>query len=321
MSFLTVLLTILKIIGIVIGGIIGVILLLLLWILLSPVRYKGRIKYVGKPDISIKVSYLCHIVSAFFILDDEGSRFDFKIFGKSMIKKKSLPSRKKPKKSSSKQKHHKGAGSEPPDGKTADIEPEKSETADNAVNPAMTENAARLLEKKQAQPDAKPQTPQTEPNEDKKGKKNKKSIFKRLKDIYNGLKAKIAAFRRNAEKLIEKRDRLWEEIENTDNREAVSFILVLLKKFLKHILPRKHKIYIRFGAGDPAKTGEFLGLMYAFAALMGLNLEVEPDFENKVIECDVPFKGHISIVVVAIWVLKAYRHDKLNKLIEKIKNR
>lgn len=61
MIFVTILLTILKITGLVLAGIIGLALLLVLWILLSPIRYKGRIKYSGKPDIRIKASYLCHI--------------------------------------------------------------------------------------------------------------------------------------------------------------------------------------------------------------------------------------------------------------------
>ena len=53
MIFVTILLTILKITGLVLAGIIGLALLLVLWILLSPIRYKGRIKYSDKPDIML----------------------------------------------------------------------------------------------------------------------------------------------------------------------------------------------------------------------------------------------------------------------------
>ena len=308
MTFLTVLLTVLKIIGIVIGGIIGLILLLLLWILLSPVRYKGRIKYDGKPDINVRMSYLCHIVSAFFVIDENGSRFDFKIFGKSMSDRKKKP----PRKSRTKRSRKSGEIT----AKETVVQERKERPAGETLpDVKMTDNAAGLLEKNIDKPDI-----QDEFRDDHK-RKNKKSVFKRLEDIYNNLKAKIAEFKKKAARLIEKKDRLFEEIENKDNREAVSFLLVLLKKLLKHILPRKHKIYICFGTGDPAKTGEFLGLMYAFAALMGLNLEVESDFENKVMTCDIPFKGRVCILRVGIWILQGYRNKKLRALIYKIRNR
>ena len=130
--------------------------------------------------------------------------------------------------------------------------------------------------------------------------KPKKSIFKKLKDVYNKIRNFIKNMSERVRNALDMRDKIISEIDNADNREAVNYGLVLLKKVLKHILPRRHRIYIRFGTGDPASTGQYLGLMYAFGAWLGLNLVVAPDFDDKVIECDIPFRGHISLSLIHI---------------------
>lgn len=151
--------------------------------------------------------------------------------------------------------------------------------------------------------------------------KPKKSIFKKLKDVYNRIRNFIKNMSERVRNALDMRDKIISEIDNADNREAVNYGLVLLKKVLKHILPRRHRIYIRFGTGDPASTGQYLGLMYAFGAWLGLNLVVAPDFDDKVIECDIPFRGHISIAVLLLWAVKAYRNKKFMSFIDKIRNR
>ncbi len=75
---------------------------------------------------------------------------------------------------------------------------------------------------------------------------------------------------------------------------------------------------MKFGTGDPATTGEILGAAYAFGALLGLNLCIEPDFDNKVIECDIPFRGHVSFIRVLIWALKIYLNKDVKGIIQKI---
>ncbi|MDD6233909.1 MAG: DUF2953 domain-containing protein [Lachnospiraceae bacterium] len=303
MIFVTILLTILKITGLVLAGIIGLALLLVLWILLSPIRYKGRIKYSDKPDIKIRASYLCHIVSGYFILDENGQKADFKILWKSMLNGKSKTGTSKHKKKTSKE-----TGGHL-------IKPEKTANLHDVEEPKplmITENIPDNAVKKPEDSDDK--SPENEA-------KPKKSIFKKLKDVYNKVRNFIKSMSERVRNALGMRDKIISEIDDADNREAVNYGLTLLKKVLKHILPRRHRIYIRFGTGDPASTGQYLGLMYAFGAWLGLNLAVTPDFDEKVFECDVSFKGHISIAVLLVWAVKAYRNKKFMSFIDKIRNR
>ena len=73
-------------------------------------------------------------------------------------------------------------------------------------------------------------------------------------------------------------------------------------------MPKHHNIDILFGTGDPASTGEILGAVYAMTFLLGVNITVTPDFENKVIEVQSSFKGRIRLFTLLIIALKAYRN-------------
>ena len=303
MIFVTILLTILKIIGLVLAGLIGLALILVLWILFSPIRYKGRIKYSGKPDIRIKASYLCHIFSGYFILDENGQKADFKIFWKSMLNRKTKVTSHKHKKKKTKTTGTDLIKPDKPEEFHKAEEPETMKIPENISDNVLKKNEIRA----KIPPENKP--------------KPKKSIFKKLKDVYNKIRNFIKNMSERVHNALDMRDKIISEIDNADNREAVNYGLVLIKKVLKHILPRRHRIYIRFGTGDPASTGQYLGLMYAFGAWLGLNLVVTPDFDDKVIECDIPFKGHISIAVLLWWAVKAYRNKKFMSFIDKIRNR
>ena len=81
MKVLLILLTILKVIGIIIAAIAALVLILLALVLFVPVRYSAKASYDRKPDISVRISYLLHILSVRFDLHDGNNEFIIKIFG------------------------------------------------------------------------------------------------------------------------------------------------------------------------------------------------------------------------------------------------
>ena len=81
MKVLLILLTILKVIGIIIAAIAALVLILLALVLFVPVRYSAKASYDRKPDISVRISYLLHILSVRFDLHDGNNEFIIKILG------------------------------------------------------------------------------------------------------------------------------------------------------------------------------------------------------------------------------------------------
>lgn len=144
-----------------------------------------------------------------------------------------------------------------------------------------------------------------------KQKKHKKTIFKRLKDIYNDIKRKIL-------RLIKNFKEIWAAVNDKANREAVIYFFKMIKIPIKYLVQNKLKVKMKFGMEDPASTGEVLGIMYSVAALLGFELLIEPDFENKVFELDAGLRGHVSVFKVIIWVLQLYSNDKLKIVIDDV---
>lgn len=313
MSFLTVLLTILKTAGIILAAVIVLVLVLALWLLLSPVRYKGRVRFDGKPDIKVRASYLLHIFTVRYDLGADGNEFSIRVFGHRLSGRKDKKSGTARKKQSVKTK--KGGTLTEPEIRNEDM-PSGGQSRP-VIEPEPEKDYAYAPEEKKTESST----------------EDKKSVFKKVKDIYNKIIAKIKnifcgfvmkiksiyhKIADMADNITDKRNSLFSEINDPANRRGFEFALNLVKKLLKHVLPRKHSIFIRFGMDDPALTGELVGLIYAFALTAGLNIQVNPDFENKVFECDIPFKGRISIIRVVIWALQAYRNKDFRQLLGKI---
>lgn len=288
MNFLTVLLKILQIIGFALAGIIALILILMLLVLFYPVRYSGRIRFKdNKPDIKIKVSYLFNLVRGKYILNENEKVLDYviicrRLFGKDK-KKKGKNSKKRNKKKRS------TASVKPSAGKHKNDTPLKS-----------TKSAKKYFEsdkKKYTSTDS--------------GDESKKSILQKLKNMYNKVKGIFLNIRKKFEYIRK-------EYNDKDNREAFSFAIGMIKKFLKHSLPRKYVINIKLGAGNAATTGEIVGLAYTLSSMFCLNVNITPDFENKIFECDIPFRGRLCVLIILIWIIKVFRHKQLRALIDKI---
>lgn len=288
MKVLFILLTILKIIGIIIAAILGLILLLLAVVLFVPIRYSGCAGYKKKPDVSVKISYLLHILSVKYDLHEGDSRLVIKILGFTLGKK-----NKKKKRKTTKNKDKKNK--------------KQREITENNENQQMTEENIQVNTKEtEIQSNVKSEKYVTEEEDtfyEEKEKKSKKGIFKNIKDKYNNISAKVK--------------NIGNEIKDESNKRALRVLLGSAGKVLKHIKPKYHEIVMLFGTGDPASTGEILGAAYAMAFLTGVNLSVTPDFENKVFELESSFKGRIRLFTLLIIAFKTYRNEDFKKALHR----
>lgn len=283
MKVLLILLTILKVIGIIIAAIAALVLILLALVLFVPVRYSAKASYDRKPDISVRISYLLHILSVRFDLHDGNNEFIIKIFGHRIGNRKKKKRRHKV--------HKKKTAGGVADNEVSVKPVQEKETSDYVYEDDEFSGPETSY---------KPETDNVRP------KKNKKNVFKNIKYKYNNIRGKLG--------------RISQEINDETNRKALKIITESLGKALKHIKPKKHYVNTIFGTGDPCSTGEILGLIYSFAFLSGINIEAIPDFEDKIFKADSYFKGRIRIFTLGIILLKAYRNEDLKKVIHKFTN-
>ena len=115
-----------------------------------------------------------------------------------------------------------------------------------------------------------------------------------------------AAFAEKAAGLINNAVEWINFLEDMRTRKAVRRLKRSLFGILSHIRPRSVKGRAVIGLGDPAATGQVMGITCALAPVYGDSLSISPDFTEKHLEGELDIRGRIflgrllGIVVFAI---------------------
>ena len=301
---LTTILGIFKVIGIILLILLGLILLILGIVLFVPIRYKGDgILNAVVKEAHLKVTWLLHAVHVQVNYSHPGKpEITIKVLGINIEKFK-----KPEKKESTKDKASSKKNTEP---KKKKEKPKKEKQQRYDINMALlsdyeaedaplqepaseqepvSENIKRMVEQAQAL--------QKETWRDKLEKKVNK-----IKDILTNIRYYL--------------DILQEE----DTQGMIHVTLDALLDILKKLRPKKLVANIQFGFETPDTTGKLYGLYWMFKPALGKDVEVVPNFEEKVLEGDIFLKGSITVFTLLVNVLKVVLDKRFKPLINKFKN-
>lgn len=143
--------------------------------------------------------------------------------------------------------------------------------------------------------EAEEEPPAEDPKEKKKSKKKKPKEKKKR------------TFDETVDLIFEKIDDITDKIDfATDERSlnAVDHVLKIVFQILRHILPHKLSGKLTYGMESPADTGKILGWITATVPIHKNNIEITPDFNEKVFDTDMKIKGRIFIGYI---ILAAFR--------------
>ena len=301
---LQVLLLILKILLWIILGLIGLVLLLLLLVLFAPIKYSADANMDENITVKAKIKYLIVSVLVNYNKNEKNVDTVIKIFGIT-LKKKDKPDKKKPKKIK-KTKTRKVKESKKEETSASNIkneEPEKSE--EDIINDTSVEEPESSTADSYDLWD----------DEDDILEDDEKKLSGRAKKLAQGMAD--SAKKLNPDKIVsdveEKKAKLDKKIQRFKkfwNMNCTVRTRAYLKKYivglLKHIAPKKIKGRLRYGFGDPAKTGQITGYMSLLPFVYQKDFSLEPDFYEKVIEGKIYLKGRIVLGYVVRIVLKKY---------------
>ena len=319
---LAIILGILKVIGITLLVLLGISLLILALVLFVPIRYKGdgQLNDVVK-EVHLRVTWLLRAVSVQVnyshpdkpqtIIKVLGINIDkFKKPKKEEPKQEETPKQEsgepKPKKEKKKKEKKprydintallsddEASGSNHTDSKE-DNDSASQNSAD--TEEPVSENIRKMVEQAQAL--------QKETWRDKlKTIVNKiTSVYNKIKDIFLNIKYYM--------------DILQEE----DTKAMIKLTLDALLDILKKLLPKKLIAHIQYGFETPDKTGQILGLYWMFKPALGKDVEVVPNFEEKILEGDIYLKGRITVFTILVNALKVVLDKRFKPLINKFKN-
>lgn len=320
---LGILLTILKITGIILLTILLLVLGILLILLLVPVRYHMAGEYGEEKWCRGKVTWLLHLVSIPISVDENGVDVKVKIFGRAL--KKSGDKKKKRKKKNNKKKKKAGkkssaakknAKAEAAEEKTVVRETSEETAREKTV---VQEPSEETVEEKTVVPESAADIPAQETGiagiisrihgkiED---------VIRKIKKIFR----KITELFSKAEELNEKREKILDFFCEQEAFEAKNQTVEIIKKLLKHILPYKIDGKIHFGMEYPDATGQAYAVMTLFYDRYADSLELEPDFEQKVLEGKIEFWGRIRLVNLIYYAICLYKIGKLREFISLIRS-
>lgn len=108
-----------------------------------------------------------------------------------------------------------------------------------------------------------------------------------------------------------------ETINDPENRELVAFLWSQIKILLRKIRPRRYKIRIHYGFEDPETTGK-IAMYAAFAyGLLGIRMDLTPEFNQVILEGNVTLRGHVRVISLLIIALRVYTNRLVKKIIRK----
>ena len=128
----------------------------------------------------------------------------------------------------------------------------------------------------------------------------KASFFTKVRIYINRISDKIKEIRKKETNLKEKYNKWLVVLKRDRTKEALEKCKNTLCKVLKAVLPRKWKLFVHYGMEDPALTADILGYYWMLFAVLSGHIDCQPDFENKVFECNLHAKGYIRMITMVI---------------------
>lgn len=309
---LHIILGILKIVGIILVTIIGILLLVLLLILFFPVSY--QIKGEKDQDITgnVKVSWLFHLIAFYVTFENNARSTKLKILGIPIrfdkIKKE------KPEK---KKKSKLDAGTLPVTIKlpSTNNEEDKYKENDEENDEEIVHENPRIQKLQEIEIT-------TEKNE----KENLiigfiRKLIKIIKGIYAGIKNIKFTLERIYDRIIAIKsfaNQILDFLKDENNQAGFHTVKIQLLRLWRHMKPKKYKLDMNFGTGDPASTGQLLGVMSFTYPVFKNNLKIMPDFEKQILEGNFFLKGRIQVYMLVWIAISLYREKNIKSMLDQL---
>ena len=150
-------------------------------------------------------------------------------------------------------------------------------------------------------------------------------FFEKLSDLFWG----TLDFLEKPEKAVEKAfytisracdkiDLIQDTLESPTFERAYRCAKKDLFLILRHVKPKKFNADILLGLGDPATTAQVLAAVNVADAFLDYDIDLEPDFDNKVVEADVDIRGRIALWRVLLSAARVYFNKDIRKVYKRI---
>lgn len=289
---------VLKIIGFILLGLLAFFVLLLLAVLFVPIRYRVVAQYEEKAMARITAGWFLHLIGVRLVISDQEKSCKLKLFGIPLIdffsprkdRRKKRRSKRHQDKQPAKQSVHQ------------DKQPAKQSVHqdEQPVEQSVHQDKQNSLQIKEEQQQIGSEKKKASGFDTDQSSDEKASFFTKVRIYINRIFDKIKEIRKKETNLKEKYNKWLVVLKRDRTKEALEKCKNTLCKVLKAVLPRKWKLFVHYGMEDPALTADILGYYWMLFAVLSGHIDCQPDFENKVFECNLHAKGHIRMITMVI---------------------
>ena len=282
---MTVILFLLKLIGIILLVLLGIVLTLLVLLLFVPVRYQIKGSVLENKTVRVKLHWLLHLLVFSLSYEEKKLTTEFRILGFRLFpreKKKSALD----------------------DTDFDDIE----EAEDERVTQEPVQEIPQLTATEYS---GEPQTDSSETH-----RRQKRQPKRKIAAFIDNWKR----FWEEIKQIPDKVSAIWSVISDEGNHKVVSLVWEQIRYLLRHSRFRKLKTDLTFSAGDPATTGQILGVFCMFPMLYQYEVSVVPDFESEqwYLRGTFEIKGHARLVHVLRSGILLWKEKEVRRFVNRM---
>ena len=289
---------VLKIIGFILLGLLAFLILLLLAVLFVPIRYRVVAQYEEKAIARITAGWFLHLIGVRLVISDQEKSCKLKLFGIPLIDFFS-PRKDRRKKRRSKSHQDKQPAKQSVHRNKQPVEQSVHQDK-QPVEQSVHQNKQNNLQIKEEQQQIGSEKEKASGFDTDQASDEKASFFTKVRIYINRISDKIKKIRKKETNLKEQYNKWLVVLKRDRTKEALEKCKNTLCKVLKAVLPRKWKLFVHYGMEDPALTADILGYYWMLFAVLSGHIDCQPDFENKVFECNLHAKGYIRMITMVI---------------------
>lgn len=289
---------VLKMIGFILLGLLAFLILLLLEVLFVPIRYRVVAQYEEKAIARITAGWFLHLIGVRLVISDQEKSCKLKLFGIPLIDFFS-PRKDRRKKRRSKSHQDKQPAKQSVHRNKQPVE-QSVHLDEQPVEQSVHQNKQNNLQIKEEWQQIGSEKEKASGFDTDQASDEKASFFTKVRIYINRISDKIKEIRKKETNLKEQYNKWLVVLKRDRTKEALEKCKNTLCKVLKAVLPRKWKLFVHYGMEDPALTADILGYYWMLFAVLSGHIDCQPDFENKVFECNLHAKGYIRMITMVI---------------------
>ncbi len=271
-------------------------LLLSLILLFAGFHYKGKVKCLGNIEtlgMAAEFSYLFHLIRGRILYEDGAVKWKIRILWKRFSSYKKT---------------------EKPVASFSDTKSTKKGTE------ASKEEKEKVKEKQEDAPGRERTEQRKEPKECvKKNEQPTKSVGGRKK-IGSKIRYTFRKICDTIKSFIKKKEYIQTFIAAEAHKMAFKKGIKETKRFFAFLKPDVLEASLIFGFSDPAVTGYVLGGISLIYPFIGEHVQLEPDFENKILKGQAYIQGKIRGIYIVIFLWNMLWNKQVRQTIKDIRN-